>query len=170
MLIYQTAVRRFAGRLLCLLTLLSGLTSFTSAAEAQERRYLFELGAAGAFQSYNNDTNLDGSFGGLGRLGLWLPLNLSVELEGSLAKSNDIGVKVGSASLLYNLLLGSRSWGYVKAGIGGTRYGAASEICQTDAKYVGKICGTTTTLVAGLGVRIPLSPMLFFRTEAVINP
>ena len=50
-----------------------------------------------------------------------------MEGEGSLAKSEGISVKPGSASLLYNVLLGSRSWGYLKAGAGGTRYGGSKE-------------------------------------------
>jgi outer membrane protein OmpA-like peptidoglycan-associated protein len=142
----------------------------TTAVQAQERRYLFEVGAAGALQSYNNETGLNGSFGGLGRLGFWLPLNFSAEVEGSLASSKGIGVKVGSVSLLYNHLLGSSTWGYLKAGLGGTRYGASIETCQAETKYVGKICGTTTTYVVGAGVRFPLSPTLLFRAEAVLNP
>ena len=103
-----------------------------SGLQAQERRYLFELGGAASFQSYSNDTGLESSFGGLGRLGIWLPLNFSAEVEGSLAKSNGINVKLGSASLLYNLLLGSSTWAYLKAGIGGTKYGPGGDECQTE--------------------------------------
>jgi outer membrane protein OmpA-like peptidoglycan-associated protein len=138
-------------------------------ATGQERRYLFEVGAAGALQSYNDDTGLGSSFGGLGRAGLWLPLNLSVELEGSLAQSDGIDVKVGSASLLYNVLLGSTTWAYAKAGIGGTRYGPGGDECK-QSEFVGKIYGGTTTIVAGAGVRFPLSQMLLLRAEAVVNP
>src|SRR5690349_23509795 len=36
------------------------------------------------------------------------------------------------------------------------------------SKFVGKICGTTTTFLAGLGVRIPISQMFLFRGEGVI--
>jgi outer membrane protein OmpA-like peptidoglycan-associated protein len=161
---------RARSRLLLPLAAACSLALSASGVQAQQRRYLFEVGAAGAVQSYNNDTGLGGSFGGLGRLGLWLPFNFSAEVEGSLASSKGIGVKVGSASLLYNLLLGSTTWGYLKAGIGGTRYGASSETCRTDTKFVGKICGTTTTYVAGAGVRLPLTPMVLLRAEAVVNP
>ncbi|MFL5547511.1 MAG: hypothetical protein ACJ8AQ_08140, partial [Gemmatimonadales bacterium] len=102
---------------------MSVLIFAASGLQAQERRYLFEVGGAASFQSYSNDTGLETSFGGLGRFGIWLPLNFSAEVEGSLAKTNDVSVKVGTASLLYNLLLGSSTWGYLKAGIGGTKYG-----------------------------------------------
>jgi outer membrane protein OmpA-like peptidoglycan-associated protein len=169
MLTDHSPARGFARVLLPLGMLITAHLSLGSSVQAQERRYLFEAGAAGALQSYNNDTGLDGSFGGLGRLGLWLPLNFSVEVEGSLAKPNGIGVKVGSASLLYNLLLGSTTWGYAKLGIGGTQYGASGAECQ-QAKYVGRICGRTTTIVGGVGMRFPLSPMLLLRAEAFANP
>jgi outer membrane protein OmpA-like peptidoglycan-associated protein len=103
------------------------------------------------------------------RLGVWLPLNLSIEAEGSIANTNDIGVKTGSASLLYNLPLGSRSWWYAKAGYGGTRYGGSGSDCD-QPKYVGKICGNTSTFVGGLGARVGLTPTLLLRGEGVIYP
>jgi outer membrane protein OmpA-like peptidoglycan-associated protein/opacity protein-like surface antigen len=138
-------------------------------AEAQERRYLFEVGAAGAYQSFGDVTQLDGSAGGLARVGIWLPLNISIEAEGSLAKPNSISVKTGAVSALYNLLLGSKTWGYLKAGYGGTKYGGSGSDCQKQ-EFVGKICGTTSTFLAGLGVRIPFSQMVLLRAEGLIYP
>ncbi len=143
--------------------------SWTSLAHAQERRYLFEVGAAGGYQSFGNETELGGTFGGVGRLGVWLPLNLSIEAEGTVSSSETIGVKTGSASLLYNVPFGLRNWGYVKAGVGGTRYGGTGTECDK-IKYQGRICGPTTTLVAGLGARIGLTPLLLLRIEGVIQP
>src|SRR5215213_3266860 len=169
MLTYQAIARVLSRHLWPLSALVFVVISVPRPGEAQERRNLFELGAAGALQSYNNDTGLDGSFGGLGRFGLWLPRNFSVEAEGSLGKANSIDVKVGSASLLYNLLLGSATWGYAKAGIGGTRYGPGGDACQ-EPQFVGKICGTITMFVGGLGVRFPLSAALLLRAEAVVLP
>lgn len=152
---------------------LSGLLAWTlsclSIAEAQERRNLLEVGAAGAYQSFGRVTGLDGAGGGVFRLGVWLPMNFSVEAEGSLSSPNTVGVKTGSASALYNVLLGSGNWGYAKAGIGGTQYGGTGSDCQ-QPKFVGRICGTTTTFVAGLGVRIGLTPTLMVRAEGVIHP
>jgi len=40
---------------------------------AQEQKRFVELGAAAAYQSFDNATDLDGAIGGLGRLGVWLP-------------------------------------------------------------------------------------------------
>jgi outer membrane protein OmpA-like peptidoglycan-associated protein len=96
-------------------------------------------------------------------------LNLSIEAEGSLGSSEDISVSVGTASLLYNFLLGSRTWAHVKLGIGQTRYGASGEGCQ-EQEFVGKICGNTRTFVGGAGVRFPLTPTLLLRAEGVVYP
>jgi outer membrane protein OmpA-like peptidoglycan-associated protein len=140
-----------------------------SVAQAQERRNLFEVGAAGAYQSFGDVTGLDGAAGGLARIGVWLPLSFSLEAEGLVASANTIGVKAGSASLLYNIPLGRRTWVYAKAGAGGTRYGGTGADCLQQ-KFQGKICGTTTTFGGGLGVRIGLSPVLMVRAEGVVNP
>ncbi len=121
---------------------------------------LFEASAAGAYQSYGNTADLGSAFGGLLRFGLWLPLNFSVEAEGSTAsaKANTtdikVGVKTGSGSLLYNLPFGARNWGYAKLGFGGTKYGGDC------AEPGARICGTTTMFVAGLGFRIGADPRI----------
>ena len=155
---------------------LSGVFVWTlscfSSAVAQERRYLFEVGASGAYQSFGDSTDLGGAIGGVGRLGVWLPLNFSVEAEGSIASPNTktsddgVSVKTGSVSLLYNLLLGQRSSGYAKFGYGGTRYGPGGNCAGAGAT----ICGTTTTFVVGFGGRIALTPVLMVRTEGAILP
>jgi outer membrane protein OmpA-like peptidoglycan-associated protein len=170
MLTYHNGTGPLSRRLLPAVIAVSTLIFVASGLQAQERRYLFEVGGAAAFQSYGSDTDLGSSFGGLGRLGIWLPLNFSAEVEGSLAKSNDISVKVGTASLLYNLLLGSSTWGYLKAGVGGTKYGPGGDECQQNPKFFGKTCGTATTFTAGAGVRFPLSSLVLLRAEAVVNP
>src|SRR5215210_2295981 len=83
--------------------------SYLPAAQAQERRYLFEVGAAGAYHSFGDSTDLGGAVGGLARVGVWLPLNVSLEAEANFASPKsqtlDEGVKVRtfSASALYNL-------------------------------------------------------------------
>jgi outer membrane protein OmpA-like peptidoglycan-associated protein/opacity protein-like surface antigen len=168
MLIYRYNARVF-GPLLSLLGILLPALAFPSIGQGQERRYLFEVSAAGAYESFAEVTGLGGTAGGLARIGVWLPLNLSVEAEGSIASTNNISVKAGSAAVLYNLLLGPTTWGYIKAGIGGTRYGASGDECQQQ-RFVGKICGTTTTFVTGLGVRVGLSPMLMLRAEGIVHP
>jgi outer membrane protein OmpA-like peptidoglycan-associated protein len=154
---------RHLGAFLCTLT-------SVSIAQAQERRNLFEASAAGGYQSYGTTAELGGAFGGLLRIGLWLPLNFSVEAEGSTASAKPtttdakIGVKTGSGSLLYNLPFGARSWGYAKLGFGGTKYGGDCAVSGAT------ICGTTTMFVAGLGFRIGLTPVLLVRGEGLIHP
>src|SRR5687767_4363011 len=94
------------------LSLLAGLVLLLACASdvaAQQRRYLVELGAAGVYQSFDELTRLGGGTGGVGRIGLWLPANFSVEAEGAVVSSNteatDIGVSVKSLALaaLYNI-------------------------------------------------------------------
>src|SRR4051812_20496667 len=138
---------RGLARVLLLLGVLVLGHLIPATAVAQERRYLFELGAAGTYQSFGDTTKLGSAGGGLARLGLWLPLNFSLEAEGSVASADGISVKTAFGSVLYNLLLGSSTWGYLKAGIGGTRYGGSGDACLTDPKFFGKICGTTTAFV-----------------------
>jgi outer membrane protein OmpA-like peptidoglycan-associated protein len=162
--------KRGLARVLLLLGVLVFGHLIAGTAAAQERRYLFEVGAAGSYQSFGDTTKLGGAGGGLARIGIWLPLNFSVEAEGSVASSNSISVKSAFGSVLYNLLLGSSTWGYVKAGIGGIRYGGGSTDACKDPKFVGKVCGTTTAFVTGLGVRVPLSQQILFRGEGVIYP
>jgi outer membrane protein OmpA-like peptidoglycan-associated protein len=142
--------------------------SYLPAAQAQERRYLFEVGAAGAYHSFGDSTDLGGAVGGLARVGVWLPLNVSLEAEANLANPKsqtlDQGVKVRtfSASALYNLLLGSDSWAYAKLGVGTTRYGKDPCVGPT-------ICGTVNPLIAGLGFRVGLTPVVMLRGEGLVN-
>jgi outer membrane protein OmpA-like peptidoglycan-associated protein len=169
MLTYCHPVRGLA-RVLLLLGALVYTTWFVPPALAQDRRYLFEVGLAGAYQSYWDSTNLGSSPGVLGRIGVWLPFNFSVEAEGSTASPNtdtaSVGVKTGSVSLLYNLLVGSRTWLYGKAGYGGTKYGEGGDCLGAGAT----ICGTASNFVAGLGFRIGITPMVLVRGEGVIYP
>src|SRR4051812_1287607 len=90
--------------------------SWFSTAGAQDRRYLIEVGAAAAYQTFGDSatTDLKGALGGLGRIGVWLPYNFSLEAEGWIGtpktKSTDrsVNVKSGFFAVLYNLPLGSR--------------------------------------------------------------
>lgn len=156
------------ARVLRLLGALVLSMSCLPAAQAQERRYLFEVGAAGAYHSFGDSTDLGGAAGGLARVGVWLPLNISLEAEASFANPKSrtldqgVGVKTFSASALYNLLLGSQSWAYAKLGVGTTRYGKDPCVGPT-------ICGTVNPLLAGLGFRVGLTPVLMLRGEGVVN-
>ncbi len=153
---------------------LSGLVMLTSSCvsvlQAQDRRNLFEVGAGIGYQSFSDFTGLSGAVGGVGRIGFWLPANFSVEAEGSVYSSEDIGITTGTISALYNIPLGANSWGYGKFGVGGTRYGTTGPECKSDVKYQGYLCGPTTTFLAGLGVRLGLSPLLMVRAELGIQP
>jgi outer membrane protein OmpA-like peptidoglycan-associated protein len=151
---------------------LSGLVVSTlcvvSVAQAQERRYLFEVSAGAGYYGFGETADLTGKLGAVGRVGVWLPYNLSLEAEGFLvsprAKTADrpVSVTAGSGSLLYNQFLGGNSWGYAKIGYGKTKYGG---------ECVGpRICGTTTTLIGGIGTRIGLTPTLLVRAELVAQP
>ena len=139
---------------------------------AQQRKYLVELGAGGGYQSYDNATDLAGAIGGVGWLGVWLPANFSVEVAGTFAKpktspdllGNTVGVnaRTFSGSLLYNILLGSKSSFYLKAGAGSTKYGS-------DCTGVRTICGSGGSLLGGLGFRVGVTPTLLVRAEAELN-
>jgi len=137
-----------------------------------QRRYLVEAGAAGSVLSFDGATDLNTGPGGLVRLGLWLPFKLSIEGEGSLVKpktnSASIGVDVKSlsASTLYNVIVGSNNSVYVKAGIGSTTYGGS---CPAVAVPGSGPCGTAATIIAGLGFRVGLGPVVMLRTEGVLN-
>ncbi len=144
--------------------------AWVSGAAAQERRYLVEAGVAATYQSFDEVTDLGGSVGGLGRIGLWLPANFSVEVEGATSspktQSADVGVTVRtlSASGLYNLLLGTASSGYVKLGVGSTSYGTCPPVSGPDPT----VCGSSTGLIAGLGFRAALSPVWMIRGEGLV--
>jgi OOP family OmpA-OmpF porin len=147
------------------------LLSLGSAVQAQDRRYLVELGAAGLYQSFDEVTDLGSALGGLGRVGLWLPYNFSVEAEAAVAPANtqvaDIGVSVRSlsASLLYNILVGNQSWVHLRVGGGGTRFGEAT--CPTTADTI--ICGDSGALMAGAGVRVGVASDLMIRGDLLVN-
>ena len=138
---------------------------------AQQRKYLVELSAAGAYESFDNATDLGGAAGGTGRLGVWLPLNFSVEVEGAFAspktQSNNVGVSVKTfaGSALYNVLIGASNSLYLKAGVGSTKYGSS---CPGTAVAGAPICGSSTGLVGGLGFRVGVSPTVMVRGEGLL--
>ena len=155
-----------------LLAALAFLLACVPTAGAQQRRYLLELGAAGAYQSFDSDTRLGGGTGGLGRIGLWLPANFSIEGEGSVVSANtedtDVGVSVKSFTLaaLYNIPIGARSFLYFKAGGGSTKYGGD---CPQVASPTDPICGSSGAFVGGAGFRAGLGPTLMVRGEGLLN-
>jgi outer membrane protein OmpA-like peptidoglycan-associated protein len=152
---------------LCALAL---LLTWAAALHAQQRRYLVEIGAGGLIQSFGSLTELKSAFGGVGRLGLWLPYHFSVEVEGAFASSEpkDTNVTVSTrtfaGSLLYNIPMGRNAWGHLRAGGGTTRFG---DRCPTSAPQF--ICGSSRALLGGAGVRVGITPELLVRGEAVLT-
>jgi outer membrane protein OmpA-like peptidoglycan-associated protein len=156
-------------RLLCASLL---LPLFGARAEAQQRRYLLELGAGGVYESFGEVTSLESGFGGLGRVGLWLPYNFSVELEGLFVSSEatdtqpDPNVTVGvsprtiTGSLLYNILLGQNSWAHLRVGGGSTEFGD-----RPNKRIIG---GTARAILGGAGVRIGITPDLLMRGDLAV--
>ncbi len=135
-----------------------------TAVQAQERRYLVELGAAGVYQSFDEQVQLSSSLGVAGRVGIWLPRNFSAEAEAAVAPTNtdpgDVGVSVKtlSASLLYNILIGKDSWAHLRVGMGRANYGDS----------VGAIVSRTAyPFLAGAGLRIGVAPDVMVRTDFV---
>jgi len=168
---YPHLARGWAGGLRLLATL-ALLVACTRPGAAQQRKYLVELGAAGAYQSFDAATDLGGAAGGAGRLGVWLPLNFSLEVEGGFAspktKVGDEGVSVKTfgASALYNILIGDKSSFYLKAGAGTTKYGSS---CPAVASAGDPICGSSGALLGGAGFRIGISPTVLVRAEGLYN-
>jgi len=168
---YPHLARGWAGGL----RLLAGLALLVACARpgaAQQRKYLVELGAAGAYQSFDAATDLGGAAGGVGRLGVWLPLNFSVEVEGGFASpktgsDEGVSVKTFGASALYNILIGSKSSFYLKAGGGTTKYGSN---CAGTVTPAGEpICGSSGALLGGAGFRIGITPTVMVRAEGLYN-
>lgn len=166
---------RHAGRgvhaaLLPLLFLLLFTVVLTDSAAAQ-RKYLIEFGAAGAVTSFDKATDLGTGYGGLGRLGIWLPLNFELEAEGTVMKPKTktaaIGVNTSTfgGSLLYNIPVGLRNFAYVKAGLGTTSYGS----CPATSVPGAPICGSATAITGGAGFRVAVGPTVMVRIEGMVN-
>jgi outer membrane protein OmpA-like peptidoglycan-associated protein len=155
------------------LCVLAGLLVLSSVLQAQERRYRLELGAGGFTQSYDSVTNLRSAWGGIGRVGLWLPHNFSVELEGALAgpKTTDtrIDVKIRSlvGSVLYNIPLGNAAWGHLRVGGGRTKFDPGFR-CPSSPSVVTTICGSGSTLLAGGGLRVAVLPTVMIRGDVAL--
>jgi outer membrane protein OmpA-like peptidoglycan-associated protein len=165
---YPHLTRGWAGQLR-LLACLALLVACARPGAAQQRKYLVELGAAGAYQGFDNELELDGAAGGTGRVGVWLPLHFSLEAEGMFASpktsagDNSLTVRTFGAFGLYNFLLGSSNSAFLKAGIGSTKYGSD---CPQNASRLA--CGSSTALLAGAGFRIAITPIMMIRTDGLL--
>jgi outer membrane protein OmpA-like peptidoglycan-associated protein len=145
-----------------------------SRAEAQRRRYLIEVSAGPAYMTFDDATNLHAAFGGAARVGLWLPLHLSVEGEALLTSPRTTvngfnwTARVFSGSLLGNIPVGRASSVFLRAGYGTSQYD--SDRCDSGISFVDiGPCGSTPVLIGGLGFRAALSPTVMIRAEGAIN-
>jgi outer membrane protein OmpA-like peptidoglycan-associated protein len=154
-----------------MLCVLAALLLSTSVLHAQQRRYLIELGAGGLNQSYGSLTELKSAFGGIGRIGVWLPYQFSVELEGDFAgaKTKDTGIGVNTRTfaglVLYNIPMGGSAWGHLRAGGGSTKFG---DPCPTTVAPT-TICGSSSALVGGAGVRVGIGPVILVRGDLALT-
>jgi outer membrane protein OmpA-like peptidoglycan-associated protein len=157
---------------------LAALLLSSPALQAQQRRYLLELGAGGLYQSFDELTRVESAFGGVGRVGLWLPSNFSVELEGAFVSTdarnfegNDTtgrSPRTITGAVLYNILVGRNAWAHLKAGGGTTKFGPA---CPPETPLSPRpefICGGSSALMAGTGLRIGVSPTALIRGDLTL--
>jgi hypothetical protein len=156
-----------------LLCLFAALLLPSSTLSAQQHRYRFELGAGGLHQSYHSLTQLKSAFGGVGRFGLWLPYQLSLELEGTIAGSKDkisnIGVNTRTiaGSLLYNIPIGNSAWAHLRAGAGSSKFGDPCPAGPTGPPET--VCGKVLALIGGGGVRVGIGPQVLARGDLALT-
>jgi outer membrane protein OmpA-like peptidoglycan-associated protein len=140
-------------------------------ASAQQRRYLVELGAAGALTALDDTTGYGTGYGGTARIGVWLPLRFSLEAEYSYIRTktdvsdSSVGVSSIGGFLLYNLPLGTRSFAHLKAGLGSIDYGR----CAPQSSAGQGACGSAATWTAGLGFRVGITPTLLVRADGAVQ-
>lgn len=133
---------------------------------------MLELGAGAHWQSYGEVTELNSAIGWLGRVGLWLPYNFSVELEGAFAGSEatdisanpdttaSVDTRMITGSVLYNIALARNAWAHLKLGAGTTNYG--------DAASAGLIANDAGTILAGAGLRVGITSDLLARGDVTM--
>ncbi len=156
------------------LLVLGAVAALATRGEAQRRRYLLEASAGGTYMSFDNATNLHSAFGGVGRLGLWLPLHLSVEGEALLTSPRTTingfawTARFFTGSLLANIPVGNTSSFFLRAGYGTSKYD--SDRCSAGISFVDiGPCGSTPVLIGGLGFRAGISQTLMLRMEGAAN-
>ena len=133
---------------------------------AQQRKYLVELGAAGAYQSFDSATDLEGA-AGRDRAG-WGSGSRSTSRSRSQgpsprrsthrpARTRVVNANTFRASVLYNFLIGASNSFYLKAGAGTTKYGSDCPVANPSDP----ICGSSGSLLAGPGSASGVTPTLW---------
>ena len=149
---YPHPPRGWAGGL----RLLAGLALLAACARpgaAQQRKYLVELGAAGAYQSFDTATELEGAPGGVGpprrvaaaQLLAWRSRAASRSPRPR-ASDEGVSVKTFGVSALYNVLIGAselvlpqgrRRHDQVREQLSGRRRARATPICGSSGALLG---------------------------------
>lgn len=161
------------------LALGASLPAIAAAQTTPRPRYLFEVGAAVGATRYDAETALQTGLGGVARLGVWLPLNFSVEGELGLSRPStenpfnlSWSVRRLSGALLYNLPLGPRNYLYLKAGAGSIDYSgeleSGGDACTGIAVPGAGPCGDAGALLGGLGLRLGITRDLVVRGEGLV--
>lgn len=162
----RTCLQRVALAAACVITLGAPL-------RAQQRRNLIEIGGGAVYQSFDKATNLQAAFGGVGRVGLWLPYRFEIEGEAMLTRPrttfNGFGWKANtySGALLFNVPVGKSSSAFVRAGYGSTTY--ASDRCSGSSFFDIGPCGSTPVLIGGVGFRAGIRPTVQLRADFAAN-
>ncbi len=150
---------------------LAALTLTASPVRAQQRRYLIEVGGAGAYMTFDQATNLQSAFGGAGRLGIWLPLRLSVEGEAVFTSPRTTSgglswtARTISGSLLANLAIGNTSSAFLRAGYGSTMY----KTCTSVSVPGSGPCGRSGVIIGGAGFRLGVTPTVMLRLDGITS-
>ena len=143
----------------CCLALVTGKASAQHAGSA-------EVSVLGVW--HNKTTTMDGlrAFGVGARVGVWLPLNF--ELEGQIDLTNPPQSLTGNrfrlihagGSLLYNVMVGSGS-AYLRSGYG--------KLFPSNCMVGTVRCSTHGAFTAAAGFRVPITPAVQFRAEAMVR-
>lgn len=136
-----------------------------------QRRYRLEATASGAFETFDQATELQNAFGGNLRLGYWLFRAFSIEAEGSLLQpkarnGNAVTVTSFGGAGLLNIGVGQYSTAYLKAGYATVSYGGS---CPPVSVVGSGPCGSDNELRAGVGMRVALSPTIMLRAEGGLS-
>ena len=169
---YPHPPRGWAGGLR-LLASLALLAACARPGAAQQRKYLVELGAAGAYQSFDTATGLKGAAGGLGRLGVWLPLNFSLEVEGSFTQAQDESQRRrGEREDLRRLCALQRPARRQELGVpqGRRRHDQVREQLSRHRGQPGRrSAAAAARFLAARAFRIGITPTVMVRAEGVYN-
>lgn len=153
---------------------LAAACALTASALCGQRLYRLEVSAAGGYHYFDTASEIKGGFGPTLRAGFWVWGPLSLEAEGSLVPTHtntslhrSLKVSQAGASALVNLALGYDASLFFKGGFVWLDYGGS---CPTNVSIPGYgLCGSTSAAQGGLGIRVGLTPTLFFRSEGIAN-